>query len=337
MQMPPALTFNVSASRVWRATAGTLSRLMTRAPLFWGILLMLLTTGLWALAFVVPVVLGGSSAAEITVGRFLVYGALSLASLGATRTGQLSWRLFGIAFLLALAGNVAFYFILTLGIQLSGATFAILVIGMVPVTISLFGRVATDEGRLRDIAPPLGLFILGVVTFNLGKTDFLRDLSDFSAVGTLCLLACLVMWTWYAIANARFLRQHANIDAREWNSLIGAASLVAVLLAAPIFYGLGELRSPLAIPRQEMASIVWWSIVLGGGSTWLAYLLFNLAARLLKVSLLGQLIIFEAIFGVFYVFLVSGKIPNLVEMTGMAVALLGIWWSVRRLQRERRA
>jgi drug/metabolite transporter (DMT)-like permease len=191
---------------------------------------------------------------------------------------------------------------------------------------------AAKEGALSVIALPLGIFMVGVVTFNLGKTDFLRDMSDFSALGTLLLLGCLAMWTWYAIANSRFLQAHRSIDPGRWNSLIGTASLVAVLAAAPVFYALGELRSPLAIPRQELHGILFWSIVLGAGSTWLAYLLFNIAARLLKVSLLGQLIIFEAFFGVAYVFLASGKLPNPLELAGFAVAIVGIWWSIRRLQ-----
>jgi drug/metabolite transporter (DMT)-like permease len=332
--MQHVLRLNVPGLLIWRAAGRYLGGLVAQAPLFWGILIMLLTTGLWALAFIVPVVLDGSSAAEITVGRFLVYGMLSLASLGVSKIRRITWRIFRIALLLALAGNVAFYFILTLGIQLSGAPFAILIFGMVPVTVSLFGRMAASEGGLKDIASPLCVFMLGLLTFNLGKTDFLRDLSDFSALGTLCLLACLVMWTWYAIANARFLHRNPNIDTREWNGLIGVASLLAVVLVAPIFYAFGDLRSPLVIPRHEISSIVWWSIVLGGGSTWLAYLLFNVASRLLKVSLLGQLIIFEAIFGVIYVFMASGKLPHRLELAGMAVALLGIWWSIRRLQRE---
>jgi drug/metabolite transporter (DMT)-like permease len=334
MSIQFSLAFNISVPGRWRAGAQRLGGLFEQAPLFWGVLLMLTTTGLWAVAFVAPILMNGSRAAEITIGRFLVYGAISVASLSAGGVRSLPWRNFGIALVLALAGNVAFYFILTLGIQLSGATFTILIFGMVPVTVSLFGRMAAKEGALKVIALPLIVFMVGVVTFNLGKTDFLRDMSDFSALGTLLLLGCLAMWTWYAIANSRFLHAHRGMDPGRWNALIGTASLVAVLAAAPVFYALGELRDPFAIPRQELHGILFWSVVLGAGSTWLAYLLFNIAARLLKVSLLGQLIIFEAVFGVAYVFLASGKLPNLLELAGLAVALVGIWWSIRRLQAE---
>jgi drug/metabolite transporter (DMT)-like permease len=280
------------------------------------------------------VVLDGSSAAEITFGRFFIYGIISLASLGLTKIRQVTWRIFGVAFLFAMVGNVAYYFILTVGIQLSGAPFAILITGMLPVTVSLFGRIATREGGLREIALPLGLFMLGVLTFNLGKTEFLGDLSGFSIVGTLCLSTSLSMWTWYAVANARFLRIRSGVNVRDWSSLVGVASLVAVVLAAPMFYALGDLRDPSTIPSRELQAIALWSIVLGGGATWLGTILFNLASRLLKVSLLGQLIIFEAIFGIFYVFLAGGALPNVTELVGVALALLGIWWSIRRLQRE---
>jgi drug/metabolite transporter (DMT)-like permease len=319
---------------IWRRVTEQAALQAARAPQFWGTLLMLATTSLWAIAFIVPLVLDGSSAAEITFGRFFVYGIISLLSLNLALLRRAGWRILGLALVFAVAGNVAYYFVLTLGIQMSGAPLAILVIGMLPVTVSVLGRLTAQEGSLREIALPLLTFGAGVLIFNLGKTDFLRDVEGFSLLGAALLLAALAMWTWYAVANARFLRARRQLAASDWSSLVGVASLVAILCAAPLFYLAGDLRNPAALPAEELAPILLWSLILGGGSTWLGTILFNLASRLLKVSLLGQLIIFEALFGVFYVFVALGDRPSWVELGGIALALVGIWWSIRRLQRE---
>ncbi len=319
---------------VLQALIGRASTAVAGAPLFWGIVLMLLTTSLWALAFVAPLALAGASAAEVTMGRFIVYGLISLFALRAFPLRRLTWPIALTALLFALAGNIVYYYLLVLGIQLAGAPIAVLIIGMLPVTVSLFGRLRMGEGALRAIAAPLLLFAAGILLFNLSKTDFLRDVGSLSGAGLACILASMCMWTWYAAANAGFLRKHSWLSAGDWSSVVGIASLLSILVAAPLLIAVGALRNPLELPAQEMLPIAFWSILLGGGATWLGTLLFNAATKLLSVTLLGQLIIFEAIFGLAYVFLVTGALPTALELAGIGLALLAVWWSIRRLQRR---
>lgn len=61
-------------------------------------------------------------------------------------------------------------------------------------------------------------------------------------------------------------------------------------------------------------------------------MLFNIASTRLPVALTGQLIVFETIFGVAYVFLAEGRPPAPVELVGFALSILGIWLSIRVLQ-----
>ena len=310
------------------------STLSDRAPLFWGLLLMLLTTSLWALAFAAPLSLSSASAAEIALGRFIVYGLISLAALGPVRIATLPRRFLIRATVYALAGNIVYYGLLVLGIQLADAALAVLVIGLLPVTVSLFGASRADLKSGKNLLIALALFVVGVSIYNLAKTDFLRDLSHFSALGLACLLASLVMWTWYAVDNARFLKSLPGISAADWSSIIGVVSLGVSVLALPLSWSLGLARNPLSLTIDELTTIALWSVVLGAGSTWLGSALFNRASTILRTSILGQLIIFEAVFGIFYVFLFSGELPGLYELFGLSLALVAVWLSIRQFQRR---
>ena len=56
-----------------------------------------------------------------------------------------------------------------------------------------------------------------------------------------------------------------------------------------------------------------------------------MASKLLDLTILGQLIIFEAVFGMIYVFAAIGEVPSVQEITGITVALFAVWLSIRKL------
>jgi len=98
-------------------------------PFFSGCSLMIVTTALWALAFAAPIAVPNASPIEIAMGRFIVYGLISVGAFGLARFAALPRSLIGRAVVYALAGNVVYYVLLVAGIQLGDATMAVLVIG----------------------------------------------------------------------------------------------------------------------------------------------------------------------------------------------------------------
>lgn len=303
-------------------------------PFLYGILLMLITTGLWALAFIAPLALEDASSIEIALARFIVYGIISVCTFNLKRFVSLPTRLLMRAIMYALAGNIVYYFLLVIGIQLSGATLAVLVIGMLPVTVSITGQFRENKKTIRRVIWPLIIFTAGIVFYNAAKTNFFNDIEDLSLSGLFCLFASLTMWTWYAVSNARFLIKNKSVTGAEWSSIIGIMSLLISLVLLPISWGLGIARNPLSLEFSEFFSLAIWSIILGLGSTWLGTILFNIASKKLKTSILGQLIIFESIFGILYVFLFSDILPGLWEFLGISIALTGVWLSIRAFQNE---
>ena len=300
-------------------------------PFLLGILLMIATCAVWGLAFVAPIALPNATAIEVTLGRTIAYGLISLMLFDLRRAIRLPPSVLWRAFVYAMTGNVLYYFLLVLGMQWAGASMGVLIIGMAPVTVTIAGRLQHGIGALKPLAIPLLLFGGGVVLANTAKTDFSGASSDLAPLGMAAIFAALVMWTWYAIVNARFLQETRLVNAQEWSSVVGLVSLAAALVALPIAWGTGLARTPGQIDGGELAMLALWSVLLGGGSTWLGTVLFNMASKLLDLTILGQMIIFEAIFGMIYVFIAVGEVPTVQEVAGITIALFAVWLSIRRL------
>ncbi len=300
-------------------------------PFLLGILLMIATCAVWGLAFVAPIALPNASAIEVTLGRTIAYGLISLLLFDLRRAIRLPPGVLWRAFVYAMAGNVAYYFLLVIGMQWAGASMGVLIIGMAPVTVTVAGRLQQGIGALKPLAFPLALFCAGVVLANTAKTDFSGAPSELAPLGMAAIFLALVMWTWYAVVNARFLQETHLVTPQEWSSVVGLVSLAAALVALPIAWGTGLARMPTEIDGGELAMLALWSVLLGGGSTWLGTVLFNMASKVLDLTILGQMIIFEAVFGMIYVFVAVGEVPTAQEFAGISVALVAVWLSIRRL------
>lgn len=300
-------------------------------PFLLGILLMIATCAVWGLAFVAPIALPNASAIEVTLGRTIAYGLISLLLFDLRRAIRLPPSVLGRALVYALTGNILYYFLLVIGMQWAGASMGVLIIGMAPVTVTVAGRLRQGIGALKPLAFPLALFTAGVVLANTAKTDFSGAPSDLAPLGMAAIFLALVMWTWYAVVNARFLQETHLVTPQEWSSVVGLVSLAAALVALPIAWATGLARTPAQISGSELAMLALWSVLLGGGSTWLGTVLFNMASKVLDLTILGQMIIFEAVFGMIYVFVAVGEVPTVQEMAGITVALFAVWLSIRRL------
>ncbi|MBI1181712.1 MAG: hypothetical protein GC201_14265 [Alphaproteobacteria bacterium] len=301
------------------------------SPVLPGILLMIATCAVWALAFVAPIALPHATVAEVTLGRTLAYGLISLGLFDLRRALRLPRAVLAKALVFALAGNVAYYALLVLGMRWAGASLGVLLIGLAPVTVTVAGRLQAGIGALRPVAFPLALFCAGLVVANAAGNDLSLPPSPLAPAGVLGILAALAMWTWYAVANARFLGETRLVSEQEWSSVVGLVSLAAAVVALPVAWAAGLTRAPSTIPTGELARLGLWSVLLGGGSTWLGTVLFNMASKRLDLAILGQMIVFEAVFGMVYVFIAAGEAPTWQQVAGTSIAVFAVWLSIRRL------
>lgn len=285
--------------------------------------------GLWGLTFIVPAVSPDFGAVAISTARYVFYGGLSLLLLLMARAPIAALlRQHGIAvFLLAMSGSVVYYLMMTLAVQRIGAALTALIIGCLPITVPLTGA-WRDPRLLLRIAPALLLIALGLAVKQMPALSGLAAAPD--AFGLLCAVAALVLWNWYALANARYLARNPQIASRDWASLTGLCAALGAPLLLLLMPVTGE-RLPDVGP-QAWAWFIGMAAVTGIGSAWAAAWLWNLASRRLPVALAGQLIVSETLFALLYAFLLEGRWPQTHEAAAMALVIGGVLLGLRRMQ-----
>ena len=93
---------------------------------------------LWGLVFLAPELARAFSPLELTIGRYLAYGAISALLIApnwrtlTAKLGRREWLALG---WLALAGNTIYYILLSSAVQMGGIAMTSLVIGFLPVAV----------------------------------------------------------------------------------------------------------------------------------------------------------------------------------------------------------
>lgn len=294
-----------------------------------GIVLVVSASALWATVVLSPLLLPDNSALQITYGRYIVLGILSTVLILLTpkhRWIRLTREHLLLLGKLALFGNIGYFALLVLGIRLWGVTATALILGLLPVTIAIAGRKTGEGPSLAQLAWPLAVLCGGVVLMNTAAFNGRTGVSASSAsLGLISTVAALVSWTWYAVANSRFLLATPGIDSLTWSSYCGVVNgLFGVALWS---------FDCLWLQRDSSVTTVnlhFWSIsaLLTVSGSWLAVMLWNLAARRLSVSAAGQLLVCETLFAVMYGALWHGALPAPMELVAGGAMLAGVIWSM---------
>jgi len=291
----------------------------------------------WGLAFLVPVLLPGWSAAEVTAGRYLAYGMLSLALLAFE--GRAAWRLarqhWRAALAFAITGNVAYYLLLVIGIQKIGAPVTDTIIGSIPVVVAVASNWRAPALPWRRLALPAALSVAGLALINAVEfTGAHRAVAvplGVRLLGLAAAVGAVAVWTWYALANARFLAARSAIPAGSWSSVVGLATLVVTLaVLLPVTF-LGHMSWP-AVSRHDAAVFLAGAALLGVAVSWGGTWLWNTASARLPTTTAGLLINVETVSGYLYVYLARHQWPPLGQILGFALILAGVALALTRRQ-----
>ena len=304
--------------------------------MFKGLLFAIGACFVWGLIFVIPQYLGDFSGVEVVLGRYLSYGILSAFLFfrkGLVRIRRYTLKTWMTAFVFALFSNLVYYLGLVAGLRFVSPTLAVLVIGMAPIVVAIYGNWRVREIAYRDLAIPCIWIAVGLVLVNATEVDWSFKVTSLLQymLGLIGILAALLAWCWYAVTNARFLKEHSHIPAGEWSTVIGVATLFWALLIGVIF-ALG-MKSELNISKFLVFSSDTFryfvgSAILGVICSWLGCFLWSQASIYLPISLMGSLLIFETLFGLLFVFLFQMQLPSWIELTGVSMMVGGILMSV---------
>ncbi|PLZ02065.1 EamA family transporter [Burkholderia sp. WAC0059] len=303
-----------------------------------GVLYGVLAGALWGMVFVVPRQLADFSPLLLSAGRYVMYGLVSLAAL-LPMLRRLWPRLtradLAALVKLALAGNLLYYLFLASAIHLVGIAPASLIVGVLPVTVTLLGRGDHGAVPLRRLALPLAMIAAGIVCINLdvfsasgGGDSHAGVLTKLAGVG--CAVGALVCWTWFAVENARYLQRMTHFSGNEWSVLWGmvTGALGALLwLAAALLPG-GLAHAAVSAGRWQTFWLL--NLAVAVGASWLGNGLWNAAAKRLPLTLSGQMIVFETLFALLYGFLYDHRLPRPLEIAAIVLLVAGVSASVRR-------
>ncbi len=134
-----------------------------------GALAGVLAGALWGLTFVAPLVADPYTPFDLTVARYLAFGAVSgalLAPGGFAAVRRLPRRDLALLALLGFAGNVGYYLLMALAVPLAGSAVVALVIGCLPVVMAVLGNAGPGRVPARRLAPPLLVLGAGLLVVN---------------------------------------------------------------------------------------------------------------------------------------------------------------------------
>ena len=278
---------------------------------------------LWGLVFLAPELVRSFSPLELAAGRYLAYGVISALLIVPrwrvlrailTRRDWLSlvW--------LALAGNTLYYILVASAVQLGSVAMASLVVGFLPVTVTVIGSRDRGAVPLRALLPSLLLCAAGALSIGWQAVAA----APTAAVGTellglLCAVGALASWTAYAVGNSRCLARLPHLSAHDWSLLTGVVTGAQALLLVPL----------IALIQPQHAPAEW--LQFAGVSIGVAVLasicgnaLWNQMSRLLPLTLVGQMIVFETVFDLLYGFLWEQRWPQPLEVLACAFVLAGV-------------
>jgi drug/metabolite transporter (DMT)-like permease len=279
-----------------------------------GILCGMAAGALWGLVFLAPALAHGFTPLQLTAGRFLAYGLIASALLLprwrrlSTQLGRADWRLLA---RMALLGNTLYYVLLASAVQRGGIAMTSLVIGFLPVAVTVIGSRAQGAVPLRRLVPSLLCGLAGILCIGWQS---LGGGAAASPVGLLCAVGALASWTAYAVGNARALAQRPQISVQDWNLATGVATGAQALLLLP-FALLLDAGTHAGADWLRLAGVV---VGVALAASMVGNALWNRMSRLLPLTMVGQMILFETLFALLYGFLWEWRTPSPAEWLAMA-------------------
>ncbi|EQB4817730.1 TPA: DMT family transporter [Citrobacter amalonaticus] len=304
-----------------------------------GVLYALLAGLMWGLIFVGPLIVPEYPAVLQSMGRYLALGliALPLAWLGRVRLRQLSAKDWLTALALTMMGNLIYYVCLASAIQRTGAPVSTMIIGTLPVVIPVFANLlySQRDGRLSwlRLAPALLLIGIGLLCVNIAELN--QGLPDFSGwrygSGIVLALVSVVCWAWYALRNARWLRENPEKHPMMWATAQALVTLPVSLLGYLVacFWLHGKMPD-FALPfGPRPAVFVGLMVAIAVLCSWVGALCWNIASQRLPTVILGPLIVFETLAGLLYTFILRQTLPPVLTLSGIALLVIGVVVAVR--------
>ena len=304
-----------------------------------GILYSLAAGMTWGLVFVAPQLLPDFSPLALSGARYLIYGGVSaLFCVAHRRRIQKMLNRQHVTVLMgqALIANLLYFFLLSYGVQWAGTALTALVVGVVPLCVTLLGRKDVGALPLKHLKWPMLLIFCGMILINIdvfgGSVGEKVGHSWQKPLGVLAAIGALACWAAYAVHNSRYLQRYPELGSGTWSCLFGLSSGLWVLILGGIYSIFGDTSLLYKGLAGEADWGYFWTIsaALALFSSMIGNHLWNAASRVLPLTLSGQLIVFETIFALIYSYALLQRWPRPLEFGAIFLLITGVLWAIRQ-------
>ncbi|MBB5709460.1 DMT family transporter [Sphingomonas xinjiangensis] len=279
---------------------------------------------LWGLVFLAPELVRDFTPLQLAIGRYLAYGLIA-AVLIAPRWRTLVptiMRKDWIALIwLSLAGNTLYYVLLSTAVQTGGIAMTSLIIGFLPVAVTVIGSRDKGAVSLTNLAPSLVLCTAGAVCIGWQRLAApVSGQADGQLLGLACAIGALASWTAYAVGNARCLSRLDHVTAHDWNLLTGVITGAQAVLLIPLTLAFEPIRHAAA----SWAHLAIVSVGVAVAASIFGNAFWNRMSRLLPLTMVGQMILFETLFALLYGFLWERRLPSPMEVAAFGLVVASV-------------
>ncbi len=195
---------------------------------------------------------------------------------------------------------------------------------------------------------------MNIAELNHGLPDF--DWARYTS-GIVLALVSVVCWAWYALRNARWLRENPDKHPMMWATAQALVtlpvSLIGYLVACYWLMMWATAQALVTLPVSLIGYLVacYWlnmqtpdfslhfgprplvfislMVAIAVLCSWVGALCWNVASQQLPTVILGPLIVFETLAGLLYTFLLRQQMPPLMTLSGIALLVIGVVIAVR--------
>jgi len=207
----------------------------------------------------------------------------------------------------------------TMGVAHSNAVTAAILSAASPAVATITDRVIFGRRLDRRMLPGLGLAILGCVC---ATVDFNRAGNPFDLRGgEILILAAFTCWSWYSTAAQRWLEGWSQLRISCVTMTVGGVTLTIVYL---VVAALGGAVFPPPPPRsgEDLLILLWLVLALVS----FGVVLWNFGVKRSGVVTASLYLNLTPIIAILILSL-GGTTPNLQQVIGGAMVILGILWA----------
>lgn len=290
---------------------------------------------LWGLTVIVSYIVPQYNAFQLAAGRYWIFGALcALLMLINFRKykGLFSRKLIVVSMLLS--GVLVIYYIMyVLALKYTDNSLPLIILSFSPLICTFADSLqSTTRPNLKRLVPPIFLVIGGTVLANLSSAPS-GGKQGFDFVGLLLSILVTALWSLYIIATSRYLKKAAHIPPSLLNNTVGIGAAIVVSLFVLIAQAVNPAIFGIAQIAPAAGTALFWICVLMLAliPSLLAFFMWNKGSKRLPLSLSGQLLALETLFGIIYMHIYKLQVPSWTEVVSVLAVFAGIIWSIRNI------